>query len=114
MRRSALLLSSGLLLLTAACQRADPAPLGGVKVTVTYTFPYDTYALYTEVGWAGPNRAAPLQENKFNLTGTAGSLRKSVIEVNDLNPGNYVITLLSSAKSVQVTAGRQNEYTWNL
>jgi hypothetical protein len=104
------------LLLTAACKRNDPAPVGGVKLTVTYDFPYPTYSVYTEAGWSSNRTVTPLRQDKLVFDKFVdGTRRQSTIQLDDLNAGNYVIVLSSStAKEVQVTAGRENTYDWVL
>ncbi|MGI4863683.1 MAG: hypothetical protein ACRYFZ_07135 [Janthinobacterium lividum] len=101
---------------TFSCKKDDAAPVvGDLEVTLTYPSAYRTlnYAVYTEIGWAGPNTTGPLQQGSMgSSTSIAGGRYQSGLALRDLNPGNYVLTIGGiSPKSVQVTAGRTNTYT---
>jgi|GEM_PF-3305111 len=107
-----------LLLVTTACKKDEVAPTTGeLDLTLTYSNAYSgvklSYSLYTEGAWAGPNTAGPLRQGTLGtITTLAGGRLQGGLTIRDLNPGNYVVTLLgNSPKSVQVTAGRTNQFT---
>jgi hypothetical protein len=60
------------------------------------------YQLYTEGAWSAPSAAFALK---------TGNILSGTIIINDLNPGNYILMVGGSYWSVQVTAGREREYT---
>ncbi len=110
--RSAYLLLLGPLLLVA-CKKNDIAPQTG-NLGVSFKYGSDLsgtrYSLYTEQVWTSSNRfATPLRDGPIPTiaSGTTGSTR---IEIDELNPGNYVFVVGSSNSwSVQVTAGKTTE-----
>jgi hypothetical protein len=61
------------------------------------------YQLHTEVAWSVSSIAQPLK---------TGNILSGTTIINDLNPGNYILTVGGSHWSVQVTAGREREYTF--
>lgn len=105
--RSLLLLSLvALAAFTPSCsKKQDPAPVvGSLRLALTYPANYANlrYYLYTETGWA--NSLGPLRE---------GQLYNDLI-IQDLNAGNYVFSIQGiGPKSVQVTAGQTNAFTFS-
>ena len=91
---------------TACVKEADPAPVvGGLELTLTYPTAYAglRYYLYTENGYVSTRQVGPLRQERIS----------TLIVINDLNPGNYVFTLMNiEPRSVQVTAGRTTKFTF--
>lgn len=98
----------------ASCKNDTVSPTGSLLITVPITAgtsaSLPSYTLYTELGY---QRGISLQAGPTTyFSSTAARLT-----LTDLNEGNYVIAFASSSsgiltRSVQVTAGRQREYTF--
>lgn len=103
-----------LLFVAGSCKKAEPSPLGSLKINVTYSGSYSNSYLYTEIGWAGPRTASPLRQYKLVRTSSTGQ-QQTIVSFTDLNPGNYVFSLDGSqGQSVQVIADQEGPYFFNL
>lgn len=85
-----------------SCKKDDDLT-GSLKIRLAGNPPAGVpYQLYTEGAWSASLVAKALRTGSI-LSGTA--------IISDLNPGNYIIMVGSNYFSVQVTAGREREYT---
>ncbi|WP_375444530.1 hypothetical protein [uncultured Fibrella sp.] len=110
MRFSLVMLALMVTLAGGACKQDTLAPTGGLKITYTLNqalpstslaFSLATEALYGK----GPSLTT-------NGTIQAISATQYQIVIDDLNPGNYVISFNASNNTVQVTGGKQREYNF--
>lgn len=109
--RVPLLILTLLATLAGACKQDTLAPTGGLKITYTLNqaLPSSTspaFSLATEALYGkGPSLTT-------NGSIQALSATQYQIVIDDLNPGNYVISFNASNNTVQVTGGKQREYNF--
>lgn len=94
--------------LAGACKQDTVAPTGGLKITYSLNQPISaaSYSISTEALYSkGPS---------LTTNGTTQALTPTQyqIVIDDLNPGNYVISFYTFTNTVQVTAGKQREYSF--
>ncbi|QHT68650.1 hypothetical protein GXP67_19370 [Rhodocytophaga rosea] len=89
--------------LLSSCKKEDDLT-GSLKLKLNGMFVPENvfFQLYTEGSWSVPTVTQPLKTGSFN---------SGMAIINDLNPGNYIILVGGAYFSVQVTAGRQREYS---
>ena len=100
-----------------ACQKEEvPPQTGNLLLRVNYggNLSRAPYYLFTEQVWASGRSATPLREGALPALAATAITGNAVVELKDLNAGNYIFVLGSSSSSswsVQVTAGKTTEFT---